>query len=86
MARYSKLIIAVMGAIIVAVQTFLGIDLAGQGVSAEAVMAVLVPLLTAFGVWANATAAKHRIIPTTHHAALMMLLPLPEVNWNSRSV
>lgn len=52
MAKYSKLIIAVLGAVIVAVQTFLGIDLAGQGVSAEAVMAILVPLLIAFGVWA----------------------------------
>lgn len=38
MAKYSKLIIAVLGAVIVAVQTFLGIDLTGQGVSAEAIM------------------------------------------------
>jgi hypothetical protein len=52
MAKYSKLIVAVIGAIIVAVQIFLGIDLAAQGVSAEAVMTILVPLLTAFGVWA----------------------------------
>lgn len=52
MAKYSKLIIAVPGAVIVAVQTFLGIDLEGKGVTAEGIMAILVPLLTAFGVWA----------------------------------
>ena len=52
MGKYSKLIVAALGAGIIAVQTFLGIDLAAKGVTAEAIMTVLVPVLTAFGIWA----------------------------------
>lgn len=52
MAKYAKLITAVLGAIIAAVAVFAGIDLETKGISADSVMSMLVPFLTAIGVWA----------------------------------
>lgn len=49
MQKYRKLMVALIGAILVALNTFFGIDIA---MGADGVMNVLVPILTAFGVWA----------------------------------
>jgi hypothetical protein len=52
MAKYAKFIVAVIGAVLAAITAFLGYDLAAAGVTAESVMALLIPILTAVGVWA----------------------------------
>jgi len=52
MSKYRKLIVAVLGAVIVAAQTFWGVDLAAKGLSVDMIMGLAVPVLTAFGVWA----------------------------------
>lgn len=49
MAKYRKLIVALIGAALVAINTFFGVELA---IGAEGVLNVLIPVLTAFGVWA----------------------------------
>lgn len=52
MSRYNKFIVALVGLVITGFATFAGIDFAAQGVTVDAVMALVVPVLTAFGVWA----------------------------------
>ena len=54
MAKYRKLIVAVIGAGIIAVDQFFGISL---GMGAEEIVNFAVPILTAFGVWAAPNAA-----------------------------
>lgn len=49
MSRYRKLIVAVLGAGLIALDTFLGVSIA---VGAEQLVDSVVPILTAFGVWA----------------------------------
>jgi hypothetical protein len=55
MQAYSKLLVALIGAVLIALDQFFNISVAYD---AEAVMNVLIPFLTAAGVWAvpNATA------------------------------
>ena len=48
MAKYAKFITALVGALLVGVDQFLGISLS---FNAEQIMAFLIPLLTAVGVW-----------------------------------
>lgn len=48
MAKYRKLIVAVLGAAIIAVDQFTGISI---GMGAEEIVGFLVPILTAVGVW-----------------------------------
>lgn len=48
MAKYAKFITALVGAVLVGVDQFFGISLS---FNAEGVMAVLIPILTALGVW-----------------------------------
>ena len=54
MSKYRKLIVAILGAVIIALSQFAGINI---GMEAEALVNFAVPILTAFGVWAapNAT-------------------------------
>lgn len=49
MQNYRKLIVALIGAAMIAADQFFGISL---GFGAEEAMNVLIPILTAFGVWA----------------------------------
>lgn len=55
LSNYRKLIVAVVGAILVALNTFFGIDIA---MGADGVMNILIPILTAFGVWAAPNTEK----------------------------
>ena len=48
MQQYRKLIVALIGAAIIAVDTFTGFSV---GLGAETVMTFLIPILTAIGVW-----------------------------------
>lgn len=48
--EYRKLIVALLGAAIIAADQFFGFS--AEWLEAENVMTVLVPILTAFGVWA----------------------------------
>ena len=50
--KYSKLLVPALMFIIAAVYQFAGINLAEKGITAETIMAFLVPFLTAVGVWA----------------------------------
>ncbi len=54
MAKYSKFIVAVLGAVIAGVSVFFGFDLASTGITAESIWAMVVPFLTAVGVLAKA--------------------------------
>lgn len=49
MSQYRKLIVAVLGAVIIALDQFFGISL---GWDAEQIVNTAVPVLTALGVWA----------------------------------
>jgi hypothetical protein len=49
LSQYRKLIVAIIGAAIIALDQFLGVSVSYD---AEAVMGVLIPFLTAAGVWA----------------------------------
>ena len=49
MSKYRKLIVAVLGAVIIAVDQFFGISF---GMGAEEMVNFAVPILTALGVWA----------------------------------
>lgn len=49
LANYRKLLVAVIGVVLIAVDQFTGFSL---GFGAEEVMNVLIPILTAVGVWA----------------------------------
>ena len=51
MAKYAKFITAVLGAILAGVAVFFGFDLESKGISASSIMAMVVPFLTAIGVW-----------------------------------
>ena len=46
--QYRKLIVALIGAAIIAIDTFAGFSV---NIGAEAVMTFVVPILTALGVW-----------------------------------
>lgn len=48
MGKYRKLLVAVLGAALVAVNTFFGFEV---GFTAEGAANVLIPILTAAGVW-----------------------------------
>ena len=48
MGTYSKLIVAVLGAVIIALNQFAGINI---GVDAQQIVAYATPILTALGVW-----------------------------------
>lgn len=48
MAKYQKLIVAVLGAILVALNELFGIEI---GLQAQEILAFAVPILTAVGVW-----------------------------------
>jgi hypothetical protein len=50
LANYRKLLVAVLGAAIIAADQFFGFS--AEWFQAENVMTVLVPILTAVGVWA----------------------------------
>ncbi len=50
LSNYRKLIVAVLGAVIIAVDQFFGFS--ADWLNVDGVMAVVVPILTAFGVWA----------------------------------
>ena len=48
MSKYRKLIVAVLGAVIIAVDQFFGVSV---GFDAEQIVTTVIPLLTAVGVW-----------------------------------
>jgi len=48
MSKYRKLIVAILGAIIIAVDQFFGLSI---GMGAEEIVNFIVPILTAVGVW-----------------------------------
>lgn len=52
MKKYRKLIVAVIGAIFAGLSAIFGVNLEAMGVSVEMVMGLIVPILTAAGVWA----------------------------------
>ena len=52
MSKYNKFIVALVGAVVAGVTAFTGFDLEGAGLTTEAIVAIIVPLLTALGVWA----------------------------------
>ena len=54
MSQYSKLVVAVLGAILIALNQFAGINI---GIDAQSMLNFAIPILTSFGVWAvpNAT-------------------------------
>jgi uncharacterized membrane protein len=49
-AAYRKFYVALIGAVLIGINEFFGISL---GFNAEGVMAILIPILTALGVWAT---------------------------------
>lgn len=49
MSKYRKLIVAVIGGVLMALDDLAGISIA---LDAEAIVQVLIPILTAIGVWA----------------------------------
>ena len=49
LAPYRKLLVALIGAVLIALDQFTGFSL---GFGAEEAVNVLIPILTAFGVWA----------------------------------
>jgi uncharacterized membrane protein len=49
LAKYSKLIVAIIGAVLIGLDQFFGISI---GMDAEQIVGFAVPILTAFGVWA----------------------------------
>lgn len=51
MAKYSKFIVAVIGAILSGLAVFFGIDLESKGLDANSILAFAIPILTALGVW-----------------------------------
>ena len=51
MAKYAKFITSLLGAVIAGVAVFFGFDLESKGISASSIMAMVVPFLTAIGVW-----------------------------------
>lgn len=56
MAKYGKFIVAILGAIISGVSVFFGFDLEATGITAESIWAMVVPVLTAVGVYAKSNA------------------------------
>ena len=54
MSQYRKLIVAVIGAVIIGLDQFLGLSI---GIGAEEIVNFAVPILTAVGVWAAPNAA-----------------------------
>lgn len=52
MAKYSKFIVAVLGAVLTGLAVFAGIDLEAKGITADTIWNFVLPVLTAFGVWA----------------------------------
>jgi uncharacterized membrane protein len=48
MSKYRKLIVAALGAVIIAVDQFFGVSI---GMGAEEIVNFAVPILTAIGVW-----------------------------------
>lgn len=48
MAKYSKFIVAVLGAVLTGLDQFLGLSV---GIGAEEIVQFAIPILTALGVW-----------------------------------
>ena len=49
MSKYSKFIVALLGVILMGLKDFAGIDI---GITADQILSIAIPILTAFGVWA----------------------------------